>query len=93
MLNNRALCVYQKSKKKTTTKEGIIYLRKVCLLLGLKHSVSIGVCIEQVLKYYSDKPLEIQTSAFNEGMNEEKWKKALALADNVRHQCISVLEK
>jgi hypothetical protein len=31
MLNDKALCLYQKSKKKTTTRERRIYLRKVCL--------------------------------------------------------------
>ena len=84
MLNNKALCFYQKSKKKTTKREGIIYLRQVCLSLCLNHSSSKGICIKQVLKYYFENPEEILTSAFKEGINQEKWKKAVALADKER---------
>jgi hypothetical protein len=74
MLNNKA-------KKRTTTREGIIYLRNVCLLLGLKHSASKGICIKQILKYYFENQKEVLTSVFKDGVNQEKWKKALAITD------------
>jgi hypothetical protein len=76
MLNNKALCFYQKSKKKTMPREGIIYLRQVCLSLCLNNSSSKGICcIKQVLKYYFEYPEEILMSAFKEGVNQENWKK------------------
>jgi hypothetical protein len=86
MLNNKTLCLYQKSKKKTATREGIIYLWQVCFSLCLNHSSSKGICVKQVIKYYFENPEEMLTSAFKEGVNQENWKKAVALADKERSQ-------
>jgi hypothetical protein len=87
MLNKKALCLFQKSKKRTATQEGIIYLRNVCLLLGLKHSASKGICIKQIIKYYFKNPKEILTSVFQDGVNQGKWKKALAITDKEKRRC------
>jgi hypothetical protein len=64
MLNNKALFLYKESKKKTTTREGIVHERQLCLPLCLDHSSSKGICKKQVLKNYFENPEEILTSAF-----------------------------